>query len=64
MTPLLREAEHARVRDAALRVRVWPWLIIIGERSWWLFDPADYPGFTDAQIRAGLTVPATGDDNV
>lgn len=84
MTALLREAEHARVRDAAQRVRVWNGrrdaarlrtrpepplsivgpagsgdILIIGERPWWLYDRADYPGFTDEQIRAGLTVPAT-----
>lgn len=60
MTALMREAEHARVRDAAQRVRVWPHkFVIIGERPWWLYDRTDYPGFTDAQIRAGLTVPAT-----
>lgn len=35
-----------------------PGLRIIGERPAWLYDPDDFPGFTDAQIRAGLTVRA------
>jgi hypothetical protein len=37
--------------------------VVIG-RPWRLYDPADFPGFTDAQIREGLTVRAawvTGD---
>lgn len=33
-------------------------LTIIGEKPWWLYDIADFPGFTREQIEAGLTVPA------
>lgn len=38
-----------------------PPLIVIGTPAAllpWLYDPADFSGFTPAQIRAGLTVPA------
>ena len=34
-----------------------PPLVAIGLLPW-AYDPADYPGFTPAQVRAGLTVPA------
>ena len=33
-------------------------MAIIGDAPW-LYDPRNFPGFTEEQIRAGLTVPAT-----
>ena len=47
---IVREVAHVRRREARA-----PEIIILGEPPWWLYDPDDYPGFTVAEIAAGLT---------
>ena len=55
---LRREVEHTRIRLAAAPGTLPCVVCLIGRRPDWLYDPADFPGFTPEQIAAGLSVPA------
>ena len=53
-----REVEHTRIRLRAAPGASPRVICLIGRRPDWLYDAADFPGFTPAQIAAGLTAHA------
>lgn len=60
-----REQAHTRRRDAHTAERPprrCDLRLALGEWPWWVYSTDDYPGRSEAEIRAGLTVPVMSGD--